>query len=205
MNIFKELTEKPWLTNPEAAVDLRARGAFDLPTPKVGLRLFLTVVTVLFTLFIAAYAERMTFADWHSMPLPILLWLNTVLLIFGSVALQRAREAANRADIERANSSLLTGGLLVFAFLAGQLLAWWQLGAAGYFAESNPANAFFYLFTGLHGLHLLGGLVAWGRTVAKIRRGADAGQIRGSVDLCAIYWHFMLAVWLVIFTMLLVT
>jgi cytochrome c oxidase subunit 3 len=205
VNIFEELTEKPWLTKPGLVVDIRARRAFALPTPKVGLRLFLTVVTVLFTLFIAAYAERMTFADWHSMPLPMLLWLNTVLLILSSVALQRARSAANRAEIERANSSLVTGGLIAFAFLAGQLLAWRQLSVAGYFAESNPANAFFYLFTALHGLHLLGGLVAWGRTVAKIRRGAEIGRIRGSVDLCAIYWHFMLAVWLVIFTMLLVT
>ena len=47
-------------------------------------------------------------------------------------------------------------------FLAGQLMVWWQLGSGGYAVDANPANSFFYLLTGLHGLHLMGGLVAWG-------------------------------------------
>ena len=74
----------------------------------------------------------------------------------------------------------------------------------GYFELTNPAIALFILITGLHGLHLLGGLVAWGRTTDKLWRRDDfeAGQVRQSVELCTLYWHFMLAVWLVLFVLL---
>ena len=71
--------------------------------------------------------------------------------------------------------------------------------------STNPANGFFYLITGLHGLHLLGGLVAWGRTSDKVWRGFEPAQVRLSVELCAVYWHFLLVVWLVLFALLLLT
>ena len=77
--------------------------------------------------------------------------------------------------------------------------------ALGYFASSNPANAFFYLITGLHGLHLLGGLVAWGRTMSRLGRGDEIARLGASAELCAIYWHFLLAVWLVLFGLMLFT
>ena len=89
--------------------------------------------------------------------------------------------------------------------LAGQFLAWQQLVALGYFAEENPANAFFYMITGLHALHLLGGLVAWGRTIAKLWRGIALSQLRLSVELCTVYWHFLLLVWLALFGLLIFT
>ncbi|MCH8835570.1 MAG: cytochrome c oxidase subunit 3, partial [Proteobacteria bacterium] len=92
-----------------------------------------------------------------------------------------------------------------FAFLVGQLVVWQQLAALGYFAATNPAAAFFYLITALHALHLLGGMVVWGRTTAKVWRGVEVEQVRMSVELCAVYWHFLLVVWLVLFGLLLFT
>jgi cytochrome c oxidase subunit 3 len=71
-----------------------------------------------------------------------------------------------------------------------------------YFEMTNPAIAFFYLITGLHGLHLLGGLVAWGRTVARVWGDFDVAKIRHSVELCTLYWHFLLGVWVVLFGLL---
>ena len=68
---------------------------------------------------------------------------------------------------------------------------------------ANPAYAFFYLFTALHGLHLLGGLWVWGRTTAKVWRGVEWRQVRLSVELCTVYWHYLLLVWLVLFAVLL--
>ena len=67
---------------------------------------------------------------------------------------------------------------------------------------ANPANAFFYLLTGVHGLHLVGGLVALGRTADKVWRSFAVNQVRSSVQLCAVYWHFLLALWLVLFGLL---
>ena len=108
-----------------------------------------------------------------------------------------------RGSLEGVKTGLLAGGGSAIAFLLGQYWAWRQMIALGYYAESNPANAFFYLVTAAHGLHLLGGLVAWGRTVAKVWRGEALARVRLSVELCAVYWHFLLVVWLVLFVLLL--
>ena len=112
---------------------------------------------------------------------------------------------ARAANTDRVVTPLLTAGLFAFIFLMGQLIVWQQLARQGYFVASNPASSFFYLITTLHGLHLLGGLVAWTRTTAKIWNGAEAAQIRLSVNLCATYWHFLLVVWLAFFCLLLAT
>jgi cytochrome c oxidase subunit 3 len=106
------------------------------------------------------------------------------------------------ADLRR---GLLAAGVFSLAFLAGQLLVWQELVGLGYFAKSSPANAFFYLLTAAHGLHVLGGLVALGRTTAKAFRCTDASKMRLSVRLCAVYWHFLFVVWLVLFGLLLFT
>ena len=205
MGFFDHLTEKPWLEGVSQGADTDGGGIFSLPTPQLGLRVFLGVITVLFTLFIVASTDRMVVRDWRPMPEPWLLWVNTALLVASSVAFHRAWVGADRGRIDGVRAGLLAAGVFAFAFLAGQILAWQQLIAMGYFAASNPANAFFYLFTAVHAVHLLGGLVAWGRTTAKVWRGSTPGQVHVSVELCAIYWHFLLVVWLVLFGLLLLT
>ena len=205
MSLLRQLTEKPWVTVPGTVVDLHGGRAFSLPTAKLGLRVFLAVVTVLFSLIVIAYADRMTVADWRPLPEPWLLWPNTALLILSSVALQWASVGARRGQMDGVKTGLLVGGVSALAFLAGQLLAWQQMAGLGYFAATNPANAFFYLITALHGLHLLGGLVAWGRTSAKVWGGSEVAEVRLSVELCAVYWHFLLLIWLILFALLLFT
>jgi len=171
-----------------------------LPAAKLGLWVFMGVVTVLFTIIVSTYVTRMGFADWRPLPEPRLLWLNTGVLILSSVAMQWAQVAARRGRIDSLRVGLLAGGVFAWAFLAGQLWAWQQLGASGYFLAINPANTFFYLITALHGLHLVGGLVAWGKTTVKVWRGFE---VRLSVELCAVYWHFLLVVWLGLFVLML--
>jgi len=196
------LSTKSWVAERGYVSDSHG---FSLPTAKVFLSIFLGVVTAIFGLLTAAYFIRMTYADWQSLPIPALLWLNTAILILSSVALQWARTSAGHQQADRVRRGLLAGGALAFAFLVGQFLVWQQLGSLGYFVDTNPSNSFFYLITGLHGLHLLGGLVAWLRASLRLWRGAETDKIRMSVELCAVYWHFLLLVWLVMFGLLLVT
>ncbi len=183
-------------------------GGLPFPQAKVGLWVFMGVVSVVFTILTSAYHMRMGFEDWKPLPEPGLLWLNTGMLMLSSLALQWARVGARRPREPSAGRppsvtrGLYAGQLFAWAFVAGQLLAWQGLRAEGYLVASNPANTFFYLITALHGLHLIGGLVALGRTTVKLRRGLDVGQ---NVDLCALYWHFLLVVWLVLFILLLST
>jgi cytochrome c oxidase subunit III len=197
----QRLAAKPWLEE-GVAVDFREESTSIVPPAKIGLGVFLAVVGSLFALFISAYSMRMTMVDWRALPMPRLLWFNTAVLVLSSVALHWAHMAARRNDIDGVIAGLCAGGASAVTFLVGQLLAWRELSAAGYFLASNPANSFFYLITAVHGLHLMGGLVALGRTTAKVWRGVEMVQVRLSVELCAIYWHFLLLVWLVLLGLL---
>jgi len=205
MNIFRQMLVKPWLTEQDAALELQGVRTFFLPTPMLGLRVFLIVVMVFFTLMISAFTERRLFSDWHSTPVPWLLWLNTGILVLSSIAMHWAWTNARSERIDGLRLWLSVGGILTLTFLLGQLLVWRELMALGHFASTDPANAFFYMFTAVHGVHLVGGLVAWSRTTAKIRRGSKADDVRLSVELCTIYWHFLLLIWLILFALLLLT
>ncbi|KVX18509.1 cytochrome c oxidase subunit 3 [Burkholderia ubonensis] len=159
---------------------------------RVGLIVFMAVATTLFSLLLLAYGMRMREPDWQPIPHPALLWWNTGALALASLAMQRARQLTLRRA-----AWLACGGVLAAVFVIGQLTAWRMLSAAGQTVAVNPSNSFLYLLTGLHGLHVLGGLAAWAVTIAHLRR-ADPFRAQRAIALCALYWHFLLAVWLVL-------
>ena len=205
--LARKLTAKPWERS-AAPEEIEAGSTAGLPPAKIGLWALLAVVTSLFGLFISAYYMRMEHAhgDWTPLAVPRQLWVNTALLVLSSAAMEWARGGARRAQMDRLRTGLTAGGVLAWAFLAGQLLAWRQLSASGYFVASNPAVAFFYLLTAVHGLHLLGGLFVWGKTVVRMARpGVELVDLSLSVELCTVYWHYLLLVWLVLFAVLLST
>jgi cytochrome c oxidase subunit 3 len=208
--IVRQLTVKPWQVQ-AAGLDANVNDTPQFPTAKIGLWVFLAVVTSLFALFISAYYMRMghghsTVQDWSPVIEPHVLWLNTFALVLSSVAMQWARASLLRGNARKTFEGLLIAGLLTLVFLGGQYFAWQQLEATGFFSPRNPALAFFYLLTAVHGLHLLGGLFVWARTLSRMRR-RDFELIDASlsVELCAIYWHYLLLVWLVLFALLLST
>jgi cytochrome c oxidase subunit 3 len=200
--MFHQMMVKPWATDQGKVDDLYAGSASHGHAKRLALRVFLAVVAVLFFLLVTAYGTRMAYEDWRPAPQVKLLWANTFVLILSSVALQWAQYSVRRGQMDAMRVGLLAAGAFTVVFLFGQVLAWRQLGAMVYFEMTNPAIAFFYLITGLHGLHLLGGLVAWGRTAAKVWGDFDVAKITQSVELCTVYWHFLLLVWLVLFGLL---
>jgi cytochrome c oxidase subunit III len=193
------VTVSPWLQEGEIPAYSRAGrpGA-----TKAGLTIFLAVALCLFSLMSAAFFMRMDSTDWQSPPLPRILWFNTAVLVFSSVALQIAQSAAKAAALARMRSALIAGGAGSLIFLAGQLWAWRQMAVNGFYASQNPANAFFFLLTGMHALHLIGGLVALSRAATRARRGEGGKVLAATLELCAIYWHFLLIVWLLLFALL---
>lgn len=198
----QRLMAKPWLEAGPIG-DVPQAGRSSQPPAKIGLGIFLVVAGALFTLLLSAYFMRMQMGDWRPLPVPALLWFNTFVLILSSVALQWAQVAARRDDFEGMTFGLLGAGVTSLAFLVGQIVAWRQLVEAGYGLATNPANSFFYVLTAAHGLHVVGGIVALGRTAVKAWRSETASQARLSIELCAIYWHFLLLVWLILFGLLL--
>ena len=198
------LNTQPWEAN-DPLENQPGRGVINTDPAKIGLLSFIAVVTSLFALFLSAYMMRMRLGDWRPVDEPNLLWLNTAVLVLASVAFQLTRGAAKRGQPLTVKIGLLVGGGCTILFLLGQLMAWQQLNASGFFLTGNPANSFFYLLTALHGLHLLGGMWVWGRTTLRILSGADAESVRLSVELCTVYWHYLLLVWIGLFALLLFT
>jgi cytochrome c oxidase subunit III len=199
--LHQQLTAKPWLE--EGATPHGGKmGMLSVPAAQVGLWVFLAVISSLFALLIGAYFMRSGFADWRPLQIPRILWLNTGALILSSVFLQGAHTGVNRKHMGTIKAGLLIGGAFGIAFVAGQLRAWDLLRAAGDTVSLNPSDSFFYLLTGLHGLHVLGGLIALGITADRVWRAVAPDGARLSVQLCATYWHFLLVVWLVLFGLL---
>ena len=172
----------------------------------IALITLLAVVSSFFALILSAYALRMELGDWVPLTEPQLLWVNTLLLVLASAVFQWTRNAAVNNQTSRLLPGLLITGLLTAGFVVGQLIAWQQLKAGGQLITSNPANAFFYFVTGAHAVHILGGLFFWARATVKVAlAGEEDPGVRRSVELCTIYWHFLLLVWLVLFGLLLST
>jgi cytochrome c oxidase subunit 3 len=204
MSLLSKITAKPW----EHAGEMDGvHGEYIVTRPagQIGLWLFLAVVTSFFMLFIVSYYTRSQFPDWEILAEPGILWVNTGMLVLASISLQLASHAARRDKLARMRYFLIGGALLTMAFVVGQWMAWEQLASEGYYAQENPATAFFYLLTGLHALHLLGGLWFMVLLGFRLKRADQQEKARQSVALCATYWHYLLLVWLVLFTLLLRT
>jgi cytochrome c oxidase subunit 3 len=194
---------QPWVA--DAAADEFSGESLNINAKLVALATFLAVATSLFGLFISAYTQRSDYYDWRPLTEPGILWVNSGFLVLASMAYQFTRNAAIAGRTGSVKTGLMIAGVMTFLFLGGQFLAWQELNAAGLYASTNPANAFFYLLTAVHAVHLLGGLWVWARSAVKLATGADADAVRISVELCTIYWHFLLLVWIVLFGLLLST
>lgn len=201
MSLLEKVTVKPW-EHPGAVPEPGPADEVQ-PPGKTGLYLFLAVISSMFLLFSVAHQMRLGYGDWKAMAEPALLWLNTGVLALASVAMHfavRAAEQGRHAALQRA---LAAAVLLTLCFIGGQYAAWREMLAAGLYARANPAYAFFYLFTGVHALHLVGGLWFLQRALATALASPGDVRLPLRVRLCTTYWHYLLGVWLLLFYLLL--
>lgn len=174
------------------------------PKPPAGLyRLGLLLTCAwIFTFFgaleVAFFWRAATMEFWQPIPLPGTLWVSTVLILASSAVLERARRLYRRGEHLIASRLLLVTACGGAAFLASQLTAWRELMLRGAYLKMNPYGSFIYIFTGLHGVHLLGGMIALG--IVLLRR----SKRRELVDAVSYYWHFMGLLWVVLFATLLI-
>src|SRR5262249_1171511 len=141
--------------------------------------------------------------DWQRLPMPRILLVNSMVLLISSITIEMARLARRRGNRQRSHTWVLTTLVLGLAFLSGQVLPWQSLASRGFFLSTNPQSSFFYVLTGLHGIHLAGGLLALVYVAASslqpLAAPAAAGWPSGLsldrrsrwLDGTAVYWHFM--------------
>jgi cytochrome c oxidase subunit 3 len=126
-------------------------------------------------------------------------------LLLSSVALDISRRAVRRNDLPSMKRWLAVAGILGLVFLAGQLAAWRQLVHAGVYLPSTLQSGFFYILTGLHGLHLLGGVFALGLVLAKAFSNRLTAFNYEPLKLAGLYWHVMDGLWIYLFLLLLLS
>ena len=189
MSIFETLAQKPWLPSQEKKDNLHTGKSFEFDSSRVALICFLGSITALFSLFFVAYVGRMAYGDWRVLPEPPLLWVNTVVLIISSILFQKAKNLANKFMFKNAKYYLMAAGLTAVLFIAGQFKVWDELTSYGYFVDSNASFAFFYMLTGLHMFHMLGGLVVWTWSMTQINKtDLSYRKLKSTIGSTAIYW-----------------
>ena len=174
---------------------------------RIGMWVALAGVAMMFTALTSAYVVRAgTSNDWRPIATPRLLWLSTALIVLSSFAFEIARRTLKGGNTGAYQRWLLLTVLLGLGFLATQLLAWRQLVGQGIYIGSNPHSSFFYVLTGAHGLHLLGGVLALDylllRSRRKLHEEHGAAKRRAAVNAVALYWHFMGGLWIYLFLLL---
>lgn len=209
MSFFNTLAEKPWLAQ-TGEIPVINNAEQNILKGKTALKFFLAVVGVIFFLFSVTFLSRTQFPDfmalsgepWQPFTNPVQLWFNTAALLLGGIALQWAKLSAKADQLNRALAGIIIGIFFSLSFLIGQLLVWNQLYDLGYVLTSNPANSYFYLFTAVHGLHILGGLVALSNVTFQFIRKNSLTKLSSGISLCTTYWHFLFVVWLLLFALL---
>src|SRR6266545_8178462 len=162
------------------------------PAPKpaeTGVWVAIATISMTFAALTSAMVVRGSAApDWQHFRLPPILYVNTLLLLVSSLTLESARRRTAAVWLQ----ATLGLGLL---FVAGQVVAWRQLAAQGLFLATSPSSAFFYVFTALHGLHVLGGLAGLQYVQRRLRRLAGPAPLT-ALGAATLYWHFMAVLWL---------
>jgi cytochrome c oxidase subunit III len=200
--------------------DVRLRRA------RLGLVVGLTGIVMIFISFSSAYVVRqglptldprtnVLLHDWFPVPLPRLLLINTAVLLISSFTMELARRQATRrtlvqlvsvpgssAHAKEGISWLALTVVLGLSFLTGQWIVWRELAASGFYVASSPSSSFVYLLTGVHGVHLFGGVVALviAGVASFLRRPPESQLI--AVDVTGWYWHFMAVLWIYILCLL---
>ena len=172
---------------------------------KLGVWVGFGGIIMVFAAFTSAMVVRSGMGeDWKSFGWPAVLWFGTALLLVSSFTIEKAKRALRASAEDDLKKWLTVTAVLGVAFLASQWAGWMDLVDRGLYMAANPSHSFFYVFTVAHGLHLFGGLIAVGYVTACVWRGRLWATREAVVEAAALYWHFMDALWVYLFVLLLV-
>jgi cytochrome c oxidase subunit 3 len=176
------------------------------PVPRrayfTALQLGLAAIVMFFMALASSYIVRKGLGvDWQSTPLPPVLWFNTAILLASSATIVVARKKLEGGEHEAFRSWWWVTTGLGLLFLAGQIIAWRKLAAAGMLLATNPSSSFFYLLTAAHGAHLAGGILALFYVMFRPWSRSRISQSTAA-ELASIYWHFMDGLWIFLLALL---
>jgi len=211
MQLFKSLQEKPWLP---IALEQQANLPYCVSgkenAASTALRFFLAVITVIFFLFTITFLQRTQSFDFQALSgepwLPFtnanVLWQNSAYLLLASISIILAKKFAKQQSLSAIMISLTTTAFFTLLFVSGQVQVWQQLNQSGFYIYTNPANSYYFLLTGVHALHIIGGILVFIRCVWLFAFNLSYQQLASRLKLCALYWHYLFFIWLFLFFLL---
>ena len=211
MQLFKSLREKPWLPTELAQQNnLPDAGADRERSASTALQFFLAVITVIFLLFTITFLQRTQSFDFQALSgepwLPFtnadILWQNSAYLVLASISIMVAKKFAEQQILYAIIISLTATTLFTLLFINGQVQVWQQLNQSGFYITTNPANSYYFLLTGVHALHIIGGVLVLMRCIWLFAFNLSYPQLTSRLILCARYWHYLLFIWLFLFFLL---
>jgi cytochrome c oxidase subunit III len=170
---------------------------------KFGMWLFIVSVLMIFAALTSAYIVRQAEGNWVYFDLPGLFWANTAIIIVSSITMHWAYVSAKRDNLESVKTATILTTILGVAFMIGQYLAWKALVANRIYFVGNPSGSFVYVLSGLHALHVIGGVVYLFILLTSAIRLRVHSKNLNQVEMCATYWHFLGGLWLYLFLFLL--
>lgn len=171
---------------------------------RIAMWVVLGAIVMMFVALSSAYILLSGSAEWRPIRMPRVFFLSTGIILGSGATMETARRSLKHGNNRKHTRFLISTLLLGLAFLASQLWGWRQLVSEGVYFSGRPHSSFFYLFTGVHGVHLLGGIIALGYLVTRLRRQWDTAERRLAVtEAVTLYWHFMEGVWVWLFLLLL--
>ncbi|MGY6559539.1 MAG: cytochrome c oxidase subunit 3 [Nitritalea sp.] len=170
---------------------------------KFALWLFMVTVVMIFAALTSAYIVRQSEGNWLEFELPTLFWYSTGIIVISSLALHWAYTAAKRDNLLQLKLGMTVTVLAAVAFLVAQWYGWVALVDRDVFFVGNPSGSFLYVFTGLHGIHLISGVIFIIFVLISSFRYKVHSQEMTVMEMCVTYWHFLGGLWLYLFMFLL--
>ncbi len=163
---------------------------------KFAMWLFLVSIGMLFAAFSSAYIVRQAEGNWVDFALPTMFYYTTAIIVVSSIFIQWAYFAAKNNQLEKVKLLIGITTVLGISFLVGQVIGWKQMTESSIYLVGNPSGSFVYILTGLHGAHLIGGIVfLLIILIAAFRMKINSKNLLG-IELCVTYWHFLGGLWI---------
>lgn len=166
---------------------------------KFALWLFLVSIVMLFAAFTSAYIVRRGEGNWLDFDLPVLFSYTSAVIILSSITMQWAYVSAKKDNLDMLKIALFITTVLGLIFLVGQWYAWVDLVNKDVYFVGNPSGTFIYVLTGVHGLHLISGVIFLIVVLFSSLRYKVHSKSLLRIEMCATYWHFLGALWLYLF------
>jgi cytochrome c oxidase subunit 3 len=183
-----------------------ARKPRSMNPKQFALWLFMATVFMLFAAWSSAYLVKRGEPGWSSFELPRQFWINTGLILLSSITLIWAQLSARKDELEKVKVAVTLTAIFGISFLIGQWMAWGKMVEMNYYFTGmggNTSSSFIYVLTGVHGVHLISGVIFLLVVLVSTYRYKVHSKNMVQLEMCATYWHFLGGLWLYLFVFLL--